>query len=631
MLWEDNRSKTYDIYGQLVSPAGTLDGNNYLVVGETQNENRPRLTLDGNGGALAVWQRDNGGTAANDLYGRWLGSDGLPVGEGFAILEADDEQQRPAVAGDGAGGYLLSWQDDRNGNWDVYGSRFAPLQAGFTATPTVGFVSLQVEFTDESAPAGAADEWLWTFGDGMTSTLASPVHTYTVPGAYTVTQWVTDTATGEWDVLTRSHYIVVLSMITIAYDYDPLYRLITATYSSAEVYTYTYDQVGNRLAMGADGELITYTYDEANRLTWVDDVEYTWDDNGNLLNNGVFSYTYDYANRLVRVEDVTTTLVYTYNGDGHRVAKAVDSVTTTYVVAVLGLSQVLMETAGGESIFYLYGHDLLAEESSSGWAWHLGDGLGSVRQLTDDSGQVTLAQGYTPFGVLLWSAGSAASGYGFTGEQHDPSAGLYYLRARYYDPATGRFLTRDPFPGFTFDPISQHPYVYARNSPVNWIDPIGLQGGLTGWLEDLIRAYIFTASSMVPSSLSELVKEGLLYDATVAFRNQVDAAKYTVVVPEPSRLVPRITGAVAGGLFNALFQSIQDLNLCLTPGQRLGRAGIAGLEGFGATLIIGVTLSAIGLAGAPAFVVGLGIGLGVSAGMNWVNERLLFPKLGLAP
>jgi hypothetical protein len=119
----------------------------------------------------------------------------------------------------------------------------------------------------------------------------------------------------------------------------------------------------------------------------------------------------------VGVQNVTTTVVYTYNGDGHRMAKAVDGVTTTYVVAVLGLSQVLMETMDGESIIYLYGHDLLAEEGGSGWAWHLGDGLGSVRQLADGNGDITLAQGYTPFGVPLWDAGSGITGYGFTGER----------------------------------------------------------------------------------------------------------------------------------------------------------------------------------------------------------------------
>jgi Mur ligase middle domain len=72
-----------------------------------------------------------------------------------------------------------------------------------------------------------------------------------------------------------------------AYDYDPLYRLISATlrvpsgqaYSTGEVYTYTYDEVGNRLAMGINGQVITYTYDQANRLTSAGGVEYDWDDN----------------------------------------------------------------------------------------------------------------------------------------------------------------------------------------------------------------------------------------------------------------------------------------------------------------------------------------------------------------
>ncbi len=61
----------------------------------------------------------------------------------------------------------------------------------------------------------------------------------------------------------------------------------------------------------------------------------------------------------------------------------------------------------------------------------------------------------------------------YTGEQNDP-AGLEYLRARYYDPEIGRFLSRDPFPDFAFAPQSQNRYVYVLNNAVNWIDPWGL-------------------------------------------------------------------------------------------------------------------------------------------------------------
>jgi len=103
----------------------------------------------------------------------------------------------------------------------------------------------------------------------------------------------------------------------------------------------------------------TYTYDAANRLTSVDGVAYTWDDNGNLLSDGARTFTYDDANRLVQVVSGTLTTMFTYpstllrtgNGDGTR------CVTTTYVIAVLGLPHVLVETAGGQSTVYLHGHD----------------------------------------------------------------------------------------------------------------------------------------------------------------------------------------------------------------------------------------------------------------------------------
>ncbi len=115
-----------------------------------------------------------------DLYGRRLGTDGQPVAGAFSVLEADEDQQRPALAGDGSGGYLVAWQDFRNGNWDLYASLFQPLMARFSATPTIGSAPLRVEFSDESTPSGAADEWYWTFGDCGTSSLASPVYTYTL-------------------------------------------------------------------------------------------------------------------------------------------------------------------------------------------------------------------------------------------------------------------------------------------------------------------------------------------------------------------------------------------------------------------------------------------------------------------
>jgi hypothetical protein len=92
------------------------------------------------------------------------------------------------------------------------------------------------------------------------------------------------------------------------------------------------------------------------------------------------------------------------NGAGDRVAKTVDGVTTAYVLdPAAGLTQVLQETTAGQATSYLYGHDLLAQYDSGTWAYHVNDGLGSVRGLADPVGQVVQGYSFDPFGVPLWA------------------------------------------------------------------------------------------------------------------------------------------------------------------------------------------------------------------------------------
>jgi RHS repeat-associated protein len=186
------------------------------------------------------------------------------------------------------------------------------------------------------------------------------------------------------------------------------------------------------------------------------------------------SYTYDHANRLTQVVSGTLTTGFTYNGAGDRVAKTVDSVETWYTLdPAAGLTQVLQETTGGQTTSYLYGHDLLAQYDSGTWAYHVNDGLGSVRQLVDPTGQVVQGYSFSPFGVPLGESGGEP--YGFTGEQWDASAGLVYLRARYYDVGTGRFISKEPLSGFVTRPQSLNRWVYVKNNPVNRRDPTGLR------------------------------------------------------------------------------------------------------------------------------------------------------------
>jgi RHS repeat-associated protein len=170
------------------------------------------------------------------------------------------------------------------------------------------------------------------------------------------------------------------------------------------------------------------------------------------------------------------------------VAKTVDSVTTAYVLdPAAGLTQVLQETTGGQATSYLYGHDLLAQYDSGTWAYHLNDGLGSVRQLADLTGQVVQSYSFSPFGVPLGESGGEP--YGYTGEQWDASTGLVFLRARYYQPEVGRFVSRDPVLGYVHAPRSQHPYVYAWNNPVRLIDPSGQQ--VSAEVSEIVRRIVW--------------------------------------------------------------------------------------------------------------------------------------------
>jgi RHS repeat-associated protein len=104
----------------------------------------------------------------------------------------------------------------------------------------------------------------------------------------------------------------------------------------------------------------------------------------------------------------------------------------------------------------------------------LSDGPGSTAALTDSAGAVTGTYQFDVFGAVCASTGTASSDYRFSGQQQEVSSGLTYLRARFYDPAIGRFLSKDPFPGVAGLPLSQNAYTYAQSVPTQYTDPSGL-------------------------------------------------------------------------------------------------------------------------------------------------------------
>ncbi|MBI4302553.1 MAG: RHS repeat-associated core domain-containing protein [Chloroflexi bacterium] len=168
-----------------------------------------------------------------------------------------------------------------------------------------------------------------------------------------------------------------------------------------------------------------------------------------------------------------TSATYVYRGDRLRHSKTVSGNTTTYTWDVNDSLPVILQDG---TYTYVYGHGLISPTDGSGvQSYFLSNGLGSTEALTDSSGSVIATYKYDVFGAIRSSGGSGSTEYNFTGQQEDATLGYTYLRARYYDPAIGRFISKDPFPGFIVDPTSLHYYNYVGNNPVNGTDPSGEQ------------------------------------------------------------------------------------------------------------------------------------------------------------
>jgi RHS repeat-associated protein len=228
--------------------------------------------------------------------------------------------------------------------------------------------------------------------------------------------------------------------------------------------------VGNRLSQETNVGETVYTYDSANRLIIAGPVTYTWDANGNLLNDGMTAYTYDHANRLVSATNQQGSASYSYNGLGDRLQETANGVTTTFALDLAsGLTQVLQDGART----YLYGLERLAQSGASGSEYFLTDALGSVRRLVDSGGTIVLSKNYQPYGELLSSQGSATTSYGFTGEWTDGYSQFLYLRARWYSPLVGRFTTKDIWRGDPKMPRSYNKWLYAAANPLIFVDPSG--------------------------------------------------------------------------------------------------------------------------------------------------------------
>ena len=295
------------------------------------------------------------------------------------------------------------------------------------------------------------------------------------------------------------------------YEYNGYGELVTLTNSKGgniiEKYEYTYDLNGNtllsKITRGETVRNIRYTYDKKNRIIGCEDDSglicgYSYDSMGNrktelsgndLLGSKSAAYRYDTADRMYYAKTGDDTTVFDYNSTGLRYLKRENGNDTYYVYDKSGRlaleAKIVSVTSDTEqqiiispTSYYIWGSDRIIAKVdilTNKRYYYIYNGHGDVTALIDEDGEVVNRYDYDVWGNFTQKEETVANPFTYFGQTYDETTGLYYLRARYYDPTTGRFTQQDPAKdGYNW-------YVYGNNNPVLCIDLTGENWIYNAW------------------------------------------------------------------------------------------------------------------------------------------------------
>jgi len=249
-----------------------------------------------------------------------------------------------------------------------------------------------------------------------------------------------------------------------------------------------------------------YTYPTVTQMLPVT-VNFTYDDNRNLLADGTRNFTYDDANRLIEVY-VTNSWnnwrsTYAYDGlSRRRIRQDYTRQGSSWVLNnethyIYGGSTVIQErnALNQPTVTYTRGNGLLARTDSNGTCYYHADGNHNVTALVNSQGTLVARYIYDPYGNLLeeWGAMADANVYRFASQEVHPLSGLYAYPFRFYDPNLGRWINRDPI-GFWG---GRNPFAFVGNNPINCVDPLGLS-----WYGDVFN-YVGDEELMVADAIKQ--------------------------------------------------------------------------------------------------------------------------------
>ena len=292
----------------------------------------------------------------------------------------------------------------------------------------------------------------------------------------------------SYDEANRRQTLTLANGIVGSYAYDAASRLTGVSYArggtSVGSLSYGTDAAGRIVARGGSlfqsvppAAVTSASYDAANRLThWITaggGVTPSYDANGNMTHDGSRTLTWDARNRLTAISGVAS---FAYDGFGRRGAATIGGTTRSFLYD--RWNPVKEYTNDLASAVLLTGRGIdqrFSRTTGTGTSHYLTDALGSTVALADDSGVVQTSYGYSPYGVTSASGAANDNSFQFTGREND-TTGLYFYRARYYNPTLGRFISQDPIGlrgGINL-------YGYVGGDPVSRRDPHGKQSVPSG-------------------------------------------------------------------------------------------------------------------------------------------------------
>jgi RHS repeat-associated protein len=364
------------------------------------------------------------------------------------------------------------------------------------------------------------------------------------------------------------------SLATTFHAYDAASELTSIVYQGGNLapsdLEYSYDLAGRRV--GVSGSLASTqlpaavasaAYNADNQLTQWGSATLTYDLNGNTLYDGTNTYSWDARNRLVSMDNNGAT--FAYDALGRRVSKTIQSANTSFLYDGVNPVQELNGTTPTANLLTGGIDERFTRTDANGTLNYLTDALGSTIALTDPSGNTQAQYSYDPYGNMN-ATGSTTNSYTYTGREFD-GLGLYYYRARYYNPNTARFISEDPI-GF-LGGINK--FAYVDGDPVDFIDPFGAdkRGGCPQ-TQPQLTAGPNQPDPDIPKSLQELGEVDDQVEFAITNRAIIPAAMVT------TGLIVAATGTVA-----TIALCSSGVGCLLSPVTALTAAGGLGLAGEG--------------------------------------------------